>query len=106
MADSEIFVKTVVGVKFRKQGRIYHFDSAGIKLKKNDCVLVNTENGPAIGMVMKEAMHLISDNLPAELKTVIRKLTDEDKLAERRSGAPRAKRMISAWRESWRGISR
>lgn len=75
-------MKTVVGVKFRKQGRIYHFDSAGLKLKKNDCVLVNTENGPAIGIVMREAIHLVSDNLPTELKTVIRKLTDEDRLAE------------------------
>jgi cell fate regulator YaaT (PSP1 superfamily) len=75
-------VKSVVGVKFRKQGRIYHFDSNGLKLKKNDTVLVNTENGPAIGVVMKDAIHLVADSLPAELKTVIRKLTDEDKQTE------------------------
>ena len=74
-------LKNVVGVRFRKQGRVYHFDGAGIPLKKNDCVLVNTENGPAIGIIAKEAVPLIA-SMPAELKTVIRKLTEEDMRAE------------------------
>ena len=74
-------LKNVVGVRFRKQGRVYHFDGAGIPLKKNDCVLVNTENGPAIGIIAKEALPLIA-SMPAELKTVIRKLTEDDMRAE------------------------
>lgn len=75
-------LRNVVGVRFRKQGRIYHFDSAGIPLKKNDCVLVNTENGPAIGIIVKEPLSLLGGSFRTELKTVIRKLTDEDRLAE------------------------
>lgn len=80
-ADQEN-MKNVVGVRFRKQGRVYHFDCAGIPLKKSDCVLVNTENGPAIGIIVKEPMPLLGGSMRTELKSVIRSLTEDDRVVE------------------------
>ena len=36
-------MKNVVGVKFKKEGKIYTFDAVEIPLAKNDQVVVNTD---------------------------------------------------------------
>lgn len=36
---------TVVGIRYKKAGRVYYFDPAGIELKVNDYVVVNTPRG-------------------------------------------------------------
>ena len=47
-------MKNIVGVKFKKEGKIYSFHAADLPLKPNDLVIVSTENGPAVGTVAKE----------------------------------------------------
>ena len=32
----------IVGIRFKRAGRAYYFDSSGIELKVNDCVVVET----------------------------------------------------------------
>ncbi|MBN1664760.1 MAG: stage 0 sporulation protein [Deltaproteobacteria bacterium] len=71
-------VKNIIGVKFKKEGNIYHFDVAGISLVKNDQVIVQTEDGPAMGTVITSVMTVEPEKLPPNLKCVIRKTTEED----------------------------
>ena len=44
----------VVGIQFRPQGKIYDFDAGHFVLKKDDKVVLITEDGPAIGCVETE----------------------------------------------------
>src|SRR5713226_8229175 len=41
-----------VGVRFRPTGRIYDFDPGPLILQRDDRVLVQTERGPALGLVV------------------------------------------------------
>ncbi len=38
-------MKTVIGVKFRKPGKIYFFDPDNLQIKKEDYVIVETRDG-------------------------------------------------------------
>ena len=42
----------VVGIRFRKAGKMYYFDPAGINLEVNDSVVVKTARGTEIGHVV------------------------------------------------------
>jgi cell fate regulator YaaT (PSP1 superfamily) len=42
----------VVGVQFRTAGRIYSFDGGSLKLHKGEQVVVETERGPSLGVVV------------------------------------------------------
>ena len=68
----------IVGVRFRKNSKIYHFDPAGFELKLGDDVVVETINGQALGRVMvfttKESIPELGD----PLKKVLRLATVED----------------------------
>ena len=68
----------ILGVKFKKEGRIYHFDAADLILHKNDQVLVNTDNGVALGTVVTDVRHCDASDPPPNLKNVIRKVTADD----------------------------
>ncbi|MDA8125982.1 MAG: stage 0 sporulation family protein [Deltaproteobacteria bacterium] len=71
-------MKNIVGVKFKKEGKIYSFHAADLKLELDDFVLVNTENGPAIGSVVTEVHAVTEEQLAGNLKNVIRAATDDD----------------------------
>ncbi|MHB8908000.1 MAG: PSP1 domain-containing protein [Syntrophales bacterium] len=71
-------MKNIVGVKFKKEGKIYTFHAADLPLKQNDLVVVSTENGPAVGTVVREVQAVPSEQLTPSLKNVIRLASDED----------------------------
>jgi cell fate regulator YaaT (PSP1 superfamily) len=71
-------LKNVVGVKFKREGKIYSFDAADLALKRDDIVVVDTENGPAIGTVAKEVQTV--PITATGMKNVIRMAADEDLL--------------------------
>ena len=71
-------MKNIVGVKFKKEGKIYSFHSADLPLKRNDLVVVITDNGPAIGTVVTEVKAVPAEQLAANLKNVLRLATEED----------------------------
>jgi cell fate regulator YaaT (PSP1 superfamily) len=73
-------LKNIVGVKFKKEGKIYSFHAGDLPLKRDDLVVVSTENGPAIGTVVKEIQAVPAQQLSANLKNVIRMASDEDLL--------------------------
>jgi len=68
----------IIGVKFKKEGRIYNFDAADLILHKQDQVLVNTDNGVALGIVVTDVRRCEPHQLPPNLKTVLRRVTPDD----------------------------
>lgn len=67
----------IIGVKFKKEGRIYNFNAGDIILHKEDQVIVHTENGLALGIIAADVKRYEKDP-PPNLKNVARKATTED----------------------------
>ncbi|WAM34239.1 PSP1 domain-containing protein [Caldicellulosiruptor morganii] len=68
----------VVGVRFKKAGKIYWFDPNGIDLKAGDDVIVETVRGIEMGKVMIEKREVPDEEIVQPLKKVVRKATEED----------------------------
>jgi cell fate regulator YaaT (PSP1 superfamily) len=68
----------IIGVKFKKEGRIYNFSSGNLIAHKGDQVIVNTENGLAIGVIVADVKRVEDVQLPPNLKKVVRIVTTED----------------------------
>jgi cell fate regulator YaaT (PSP1 superfamily) len=68
----------VVGIQFRNSGKIYDFDPGPFVLKKNDKVMVITEEGPAIGSVCTESQVRGKEVPKRELKKIFRLATQEE----------------------------
>ncbi len=68
----------IVGVRFRKSGKIYHFDPAGIALKLGDNVVVETTNGLGLGRAVVFTTTETAGELAGPLKPVVRLATPED----------------------------
>ena len=80
---------TVVGVRFREDGKIYDFDAGALVLKKGTMVVVETSRGPECGEVVTDP-HNVSDEAPERpLRIVIRVANDRD-LARREEQKNRA----------------
>lgn len=69
---------TVVGVRFKQAGKIYYFDPAGLDLKVQDPVIVETARGIEFGHVMVGCKEVDDTEITQPLKTVLRKATPED----------------------------
>jgi len=68
----------VVGVCFRKAGKIYYFDPAGLDLHEGDIVIAETARGIEMGHVMTEIKDVPEEEITPPLKKVLRKATPED----------------------------
>jgi cell fate regulator YaaT (PSP1 superfamily) len=68
----------IVGIRFKKVGRVYYYSPADIELKINDWVVVNTPRGQKLGQVVITPEQVLSSELNEPLKSVIRKATPED----------------------------
>ena len=71
-------MKNIVGVKFKKEGKVYSFHAADLPLKRNDLVVVVTDSGPALGKVAAEVQTVQDEQLASNLKDVLRLATPED----------------------------
>jgi len=68
----------IVGIQFKKQGKVHDFDSGHFVLKKGDKVLVETDNGPELGVVCTVPKSR-DKNLPERhLKKISRLATAKD----------------------------
>ena len=72
-------MQEIVGVRFKKLGKIYFFDPDGLKLNKNESVIVETARGLELGEVGIANRMMDEDKLISALKKVIRIATEEDK---------------------------
>jgi len=68
----------IVGVRFKKAGRVYYFDTAGIALETNDCVVVKTARGLELGYVVTSPEQVSDSEGGRPLKSVVRKAEPED----------------------------
>ena len=68
----------VIGVRFRKAGKVYYFDPAGYEVKVGDNVIVETARGVEYGAVVLGPRGVTDDKIVQPLKAVIRKATVED----------------------------
>jgi len=70
---------TVIGVRFKKAGRIYYFNPGNLNIMLNSNVIVETVRGVEFGTVMFKDKQLDETEIVAPLKNVIRIATESDK---------------------------
>ena len=77
-------MKNIVGVRFKKTGKVYFFDPGYIQLNLKDKVVVETSMGEDIGEVVINKRNIEEDKLTKPLKKVIRLANPKDlkRLAE------------------------
>ena len=68
----------IVGVRFKRAGRVYYFAPSGIDLEVNDYVVVNTARGLEMGHVVIAPKQVLASELTEPLKPVVRKAEPED----------------------------
>jgi len=71
-------VADVVGIRFKKAGRVYYFDPADNELQVNDWVVVKTARGSELGHVVIAPAQVPDSEMGEPLKPVVRKATDDD----------------------------
>lgn len=73
----------IVGVRFKPVGKIYHFNPAGLKIQKDDFVIVETSRGMELGKVVVAEKEISPEHINKPLKDVVRIATADDlKIAE------------------------
>lgn len=68
----------VIGVRFRKAGKIYFFSLAGIEVEEGQHVIVETARGVEYGRVVLGSRDVEDDKIVQPLKSIIRVATPED----------------------------
>ena len=76
--ECDIILKNIVGIRFRKLGKIYFFDPQYLILKKDELVILENENGEDIGTVAIPNRKISEEKLTAPLKRVIRIANSKD----------------------------
>ena len=69
----------IIGVRFKKPGKIYFFDSDGIEIEQGKHVIVETAMGKEYGEVAIANRTIPDDKLVKPLKKIIRVATNKDK---------------------------
>jgi cell fate regulator YaaT (PSP1 superfamily) len=68
----------IVGIKFKREGKIYNFSATGISLQKGDPVIVETDHGMSYGVVVAERSASAGGSATDAHKPILRQATDED----------------------------
>ena len=68
----------VIGVRFKKAGKIYYFDPNGLEIKKGDFVVVETARGIEFGECVIGIKEISEKDIVSPLKSVIRVADSED----------------------------
>ncbi len=68
----------VVGVRFKKAGKIYYFNPGSLPLQAGSTVIVETSRGQELGEVVTEIKEVQKEDLVLPLKAVVRVAAPED----------------------------
>ena len=68
----------VIGIRFKRAGKMYYFDPSGVSANVGDWVIVETGRGPELGRVAIAPKQVLESELTEPLKPVLRKAMDED----------------------------
>ena len=69
---------TIIGVRFRKSGKVYYFDPEDKIVNKGDHVIVETARGVEYGLVVLPPKEMPEERIVKPLKPIIRLATPED----------------------------
>ena len=69
---------TVIGVRFKKPGKLYYFDPCGLDVKMDDPVVVETVRGVEMGECARAPYEVPDEDIVPPLRKVVRIATDED----------------------------
>lgn len=75
----------IVGVRFRKAGKIYYFDPVGMEIETGTHVIVETARGIEFGTVMIPPREIEENGVVQPLKPVIRIATEADEMTEQKN---------------------
>ena len=75
----------VIGVRFRKAGKVYFFDPAGMEIKTGDHVIVETARGIEFGHVVLGNREVDEKKVVQPLKPVIRMANKNDEEIEKKN---------------------
>ncbi|MDO5018514.1 MAG: stage 0 sporulation family protein [Lagierella massiliensis] len=73
----------VVGVRFKKAGKVYYFDPNGYEIELEDPVIVETARGIEYGNCVKGIKEVHDDEIVGDLKPVLRIADETDKFINR-----------------------
>lgn len=73
----------VVGIRFKKAGKVYYFDPNGYEIKLNDPVIVETARGIEYGYCVIETKEVSGTEIISDLKPVLRIADETDKYINR-----------------------
>ena len=68
----------VIGVRFKRPGKVYFFDAGNIDVKVKDKVIVETSMGQEIGEVLINNKNITNNKIKSSLKPIIRVATGKD----------------------------
>jgi cell fate regulator YaaT (PSP1 superfamily) len=74
-------VYEVVGVRFKKAGKIYYFDPSSLQVSDKEFVIVETARGVEFGKVVLANKQVDEEDIVLPLKKVIRIADEKDRLA-------------------------
>jgi cell fate regulator YaaT (PSP1 superfamily) len=62
----------IVGIRFKRAGKVYYFDPGTTELEPNDNVVVETSRGPEVGWVVIAPKQVVDNEISEPLKPVLR----------------------------------
>ena len=71
-------VQTVVGVRFKKAGKIYYFSPGKLDIQKGDAVIVETARGVEYGTAVLGPREVSDESVSQPVKPIQRKATEAD----------------------------
>lgn len=86
---------SVVGVRFKRAGKIYYFDPVDIDVVPGSYVIVETSRGIEFGEVVSGKREVPDEEIITPLKPVLRLATEED-IAHQKENAGKAKEAMRA----------
>ena len=75
----------VIGVRFRRAGKIYYFAPGSLRIKSGDAVIVETVRGVEFGKVVMGPKEIADEEVVQPLKPVIRIATEQDRKTEEKN---------------------
>lgn len=71
-------MKEIVGIRFKKGGKVYYFSPEGIKFEIGDSAVVDTARGMECGEVVIANREIEDDSISSPLKPIMRKADEKD----------------------------
>ncbi len=78
VVDAPADMVTVIGVRFRRAGRLYYFDPGDVPLRLNEFAIVDTPRGAAAARVVIAPTQVAERELRGALKPIKRRATPDD----------------------------